>query len=135
MTNVTWIIGRVLILLRYVVSLTRVLLQEQSKHTVEFHQPECVRERPLRNQIENTDLQVFYQPEGVSLRFYPQPEANAFRLIQPNRCNNYYLLNLLSGTLSLAPRFSIQGPEVNAFQLIKQTLARAYFVFGAVVVQ
>ena len=31
-------------------------------------------------------LQVFYQPEGVSLRFYPQPEANAFRLIQPNRC-------------------------------------------------
>ena len=28
-------------------------------------------------------LQVFYQPEGVSLRFYPQPEANAFRLIQP----------------------------------------------------
>ena len=36
---------------------------------------------PLRNQIESTDLQVFYQPEGVSLRFYPQPEANAFRLI------------------------------------------------------
>ncbi len=28
--------------------------------------------------------------------------ANAFRLIQPNRCNNYYLFNLLSGTLSLA---------------------------------
>ncbi len=39
---------------------------------------------------------------GVSLRFYPQPEANAFRLIQPNHCNNYYLFDLLSGTLSLA---------------------------------
>ena len=52
-------------------------------------------------------LQVFYQPEGVSLRFYPQPEANAFRLIKPNRCNNYYLFNLVSGTLS------------NAFRLIK----------------
>ena len=49
-------------------------------------------------------LQVFYQPEGVSLRFYPQPEANAFRLIQPNRCNNYYLFNLVSGTLSNALR-------------------------------
>ena len=52
-------------------------------------------------------LQAFYQPEGVSLRFYPQPEANAFRLIQPNRCNNYYLFNLLSGTLSLAFGFLI----------------------------
>ena len=27
-------------------------------------------------------LQVLYQPEGVSLRFYPQPDANAFRLIK-----------------------------------------------------
>ena len=35
----------------------------------------------LRNQIENTDLQVTYQPEGVSLRLGTQPEANAFRLI------------------------------------------------------
>ena len=51
-------------------------------------------------------LQVFYQPEGFSLRFYPQPEANAFRLIQPNRRNNYYLFNLVSGTLSLASGFS-----------------------------
>ena len=51
-------------------------------------------------------LQVFYQPEGVSLRFYPQPQANAFRRIQPNRCNNYYLFNLVSGTLSLASGFS-----------------------------
>ena len=59
---------------------------------------------PLRNQIESTDLQVFYQPEGVSLRFYPQPEANAFRLIQPNHCNNYDLFDLLSGTLSNALR-------------------------------
>ena len=47
-------------------------------------------------------LQVFYQPEGVSLRFYPQPEASAFRLIQPNRRNNYYLFNLVSGTRSNA---------------------------------
>ena len=35
----------------------------------------------LWNPIENTDLQVTYQPEGVSLRFGTQPEANAFRLI------------------------------------------------------
>ena len=54
-------------------------------------------------------LQVFYQPEGVSLRFYPQPEANAFRLIQPNRCNNYYLFNLLSGTLSNALRLILKS--------------------------
>ncbi len=32
---------------------------------------------PLRNEIENADLQVIYQPEGVSLRFITQPEANA----------------------------------------------------------
>ena len=57
-------------------------------------------------------LQVFYQPEGVSLRFYPQPEAHAFRLIQPNRRNNYYLFNLVSGTLS------------NAFRLIKNGAVR-----------
>ena len=30
-------------------------------------------------------LLVSYQPEGVSLRFATQPEANAFRLIGPNR--------------------------------------------------
>ncbi len=36
---------------------------------------------PLRNELENADLQVIYQPEGVSLRFNTQPEANAFRLI------------------------------------------------------
>ncbi len=35
----------------------------------------------LWNPIENTDFQVTYQPEGVSLRFGTQPEANAFRLI------------------------------------------------------
>ncbi len=35
----------------------------------------------LRNELENADLQVIYQPEGVSLRFITQPEANAFRLI------------------------------------------------------
>ena len=54
-------------------------------------------------------LQVFYQPEGVSLRFYPQPEANAFRLIQPNRCNNYYLFNLVSGTLSNACQLNLKS--------------------------
>ena len=42
-----------------------------------FNQPALVRERPAKESNENTDLQVFYQPEGVSLRFYPQPEANA----------------------------------------------------------
>ena len=45
-------------------------------------------------------LQVFYQPKGVSLRFYPQTEANAFRLIQPNHSNNYYLFNLVDRRLT-----------------------------------
>ena len=31
--------------------------------------------------------------------------ANAFWLIQPNRCNNHYLFNLVSGTLSLVSGF------------------------------
>ena len=46
---------------------------------------------------------------GVSLRFYPQPEDNAFRLIKRNRCNNYYLFNLLSGTLSNALRLILKS--------------------------
>jgi hypothetical protein len=32
---------------------------------------------------------VFYEPEGVSLRFSTQPEANAFRLIKPNHRRNF----------------------------------------------
>ena len=46
---------------------------------------------------------MFYQPEGVSLRFYPQPEANAFRLKKPKHCNNYYLFTICS--ISYAERF------------------------------
>ncbi len=56
----------------------------------------------LRNELENADSQVIYQPEGVSLRFNIQPEANAFRLIRPYHRNDQLQFKLLSGTLSLA---------------------------------
>ncbi len=37
--------------------------------------PDASESAPLSNQIENTDLQVTYQPEGVSLRLGTQPEG------------------------------------------------------------
>ena len=70
-------------------------------------------------------LQVFYQPEGVSLRFYPQPEANAFRLIQPNRCNNYYLFNLVSSSGVVLQLSKSWPPLLQPLISILCTVARA----------